>query len=166
MTDPRLSRWMAAIACSVALAGCATPIVPGQTTAAQVEQERGRPSMVWSDPDGGRTLVYTTQPMGTTCLMVKVAPDGKVVSATDALSDAGLARVRPGMTPEQVSRLLGPYRTVQYFPLSGETVWDWNVDNMSGPGTATRFNVHFKDGKVVRTSRTYEFPGELMDGPN
>ena len=63
------------------------------------------------------------------------------------------------MTREEVDRLLGQHRSEQVFKQSGEEVWDWNVRN-DGPGVGTLFNVHFVDGKVVRTSQTYLYPRE------
>ena len=89
--------------------------------------------------------------------MIQVDAGGIVLRQWDALSDENLARVRRGMSPDEVSRLLGLHRSEQTFPLSGETVRDWNVRNY-GPGVATLFNVHFLDGKVQRTSQTYVYP--------
>ena len=88
--------------------------------------------------------------------MVQVDQGGKVLRQWDALSEENRAKVQVGMTMAEVDRLLGEHRSVQTFRLSGEEVWDWNVYN-DGPGVATLFNVHFIDGKVVRTSRTYVY---------
>jgi hypothetical protein len=138
------------------------PMVPGSTREAEVRAAFGAPSRIWHNPDGTRTFEYATQPAGSTCWMVTLDADGHLVEALDALSDAGQARIQSGMTEAEVERLLGRVRTIVHFRLSGETVWDWNIDNTTGPGIATRFNVHFKDGRVVRTSRSFEF---MRDGP-
>ena len=148
---------------SFALAGCAyvpkvARLPPGEATEADVVGAAGTPFRRWHNADGGVTLEYPSQPFGIRCLMVTLDAQGRLVSVQDALSVAGLARVQPGMSREQVARLLGRERSIENFSLSGEEVWDWNVDNRSGPGVATRFNVHFRDGKVVRTSQTYVFP--------
>lgn len=146
-------------------AGCAyTPEVarlpPGQASEADVIAAAGTPFRRWPNPDGGATLEYSTQPFGISCLMVTLDAGGRLVSVREALSGEGLARVRSGMTREEVARLLGAERSVEFFSLSGEEVWDWNVDNSTGPGVATRFNVHFRDGRVLRTSQTYVFPAD------
>jgi hypothetical protein len=147
------------------LSGCAAlpAIEPGTTTEADILAAWGEPTRRWPDPDGNITLEYATQPMGYSCFMVTVSPQGKVLNVRDALSDTNQARVEPGMTVAQVDRLLGRYRQEVYFSLSGETVRDWNVPSM-GPGIATYFNVHFKDGRVVRTSRSFIYGGGGMDG--
>ena len=121
----------------------------------------GEPARRWHNEDGTRTLEYPTQPFGHVTLMVTVDAAGTVLRQENALSFENLARVERGMTREQVSRLLCTHRSVEIFRLSGEEVWDWNIEN-DGPGIYTYFNVHFIDGKVVRTSRTYIFP---HDGP-
>ena len=148
---------------SFAVLGCAfTPKVarlpPGQATEADVIAAAGPPFRRWAEPGGGETLEYPTQPFGISCLMVRLDAAGRLVSVHDALTSQGLAQVQPGMSKEAVSRMLGRHRSVEFFSLSGEEVWDWNVDNSTGPGVATLFNVHFRDGVVARTSQTYVFP--------
>ncbi|PKO60099.1 MAG: hypothetical protein CVU25_00635 [Betaproteobacteria bacterium HGW-Betaproteobacteria-19] len=144
----------------VFLAGCAAFEPPRPfTTEAEALAARGEPSRRWQNDDTTTTLEYATQPYGHSCLMIQVDPGGIVLRQWDALSDDNLARVRKGMSPDEVSRLLGQHRSEQTFPLSGETVWDWNIRNY-GPGIATLFNVHFMDGKVLRTSQSYVYPPE------
>ena len=140
------------------LAGCAT-VAPMRPLASEAEARavHGEPAARWQNDDGTSTLEYSTQPNGDIALMITVDASGAVVRQENALSLENLARVERGMTREQVARLLGAHRSVQTFALSGEEVWDWNIRN-DGPGIATLFNVHFIDGKVVRTSRTYVFP--------
>ncbi|KON81502.1 outer membrane protein assembly factor BamE [Azoarcus sp. PA01] len=155
------SRILALLALLI-LSGCAafTPPRP-LTTEAEALAVHGEPTRRWDNGDGTTTLEYSTQPYGHRALMVTVDASGVVIDQYDALSDENLARVKPGMTQDEVSRLLGTHRSVQVFKLSGEEVWDWNVYN-DGPGVATLFNVHFIDGKVVRTSRTYVYPRDGM----
>ncbi len=144
------------------LSGCAAFAPPPPlTTEAEALSVHGEPTRRWDNGDGTTTLEYSTQPYGHRTLMVTVDASGVVIDQHDALSDENLTRVKPGMTQDEVSRLLGTHRSVQVFKLSGEEVWDWNVYN-DGPGVATLFNVHFIDGRVVRTSRTYVYPRDGM----
>lgn len=150
---------------AVVLAGCASlrdpaALKPGVSGVVEVRAAFGQPYRSYPESDGGETLEFSSQPNGITCYMVRLDAAGRLVSVRDALSEAGLARVQPGMSREQVTRLLGNRRSVEFFRLSGEEVWDWNVDNRAGPGVATRYNVHFRDGRVVRTSTTYVFPAD------
>ncbi len=153
---------LALLLLSLGLAGCISmerQIVPGQSLGADVLKIYGKPSRIWADSDGGRTLEYSSQPLGQTCYMVKLGADDKVRSVEDTLTEANRLRIEPGMTPDQVSRMLGRERTRVSFSLSQEDVWDWNVaPNQSG--YLLRFNVHFKEGRVFRTSQSVEYPTE------
>ncbi|MDY0073146.1 MAG: hypothetical protein RBR77_10905 [Thauera sp.] len=139
---------------------------PQYTTAAEVLKAKGEPSHRWEKADGSSVLEYATQPYGNSCLMVEVDASGTVLRQWDALAPANLARVKQGMSKDEIRQLLGEERSIQHFKLSGEEVWDWNIRN-NGPGIATLFNVHFIDDKVVRSSQTYVYPrdGGLVHGP-
>lgn len=161
----RLIPW---ILCAALLSACATSdrderLQPGVTAAAEVLARYGQPTRVWPEADGGRTLEYSTQPRGTRCYMIRLDAQDRLVSVQDALTPAGRARVQPGMTPEQVSRLLGTERSRVYFRLSGEDVWDWTIEPDQA-GYGMRFNVHFKDGVVVRATQSMVFPSRLLPG--
>ena len=145
---------------ALSLSACVTYTPPRPfTTEAETLAAKGEPTRRWQDDDGTRTLEYATQPNGRSCLMVQVDQGGIVLRQWNALSEENLARVHKGMTREEVDRLLGQHRSEQVFKQSGEEVWDWNVRN-DGPGVGTLFNVHFIDGKVLRTSQTYVYPRE------
>ena len=146
----------------VGLGGCALfgRVEPGMD-AAQVRDEVGAPGLSIEAPEGGRIWQYPTQPAGTTFRNVRFDAAGQVVEVWDGLDMAHLAQVQVGMSEAEVARRLGPYRTEVYFSLSGETVRDWNVDNTGNPGLATLFNVHFRDGQVVRTSTSYVYAEDV-----
>lgn len=165
MTDSKKGslRWLVtllAVLGALSLSACVTYTPPRPfTTEAETLAAKGEPTRRWQDDDGTRTLEYATQPNGRSCLMVQVDQGGIVLRQWDALAEENLARVQRGMTREEVDRLLGQHRSEQVFKQSGEEVWDWNVRN-DGPGVGTLFNVHFIDGKVLRTSQTYLYPRE------
>jgi len=160
---------LAALAlCTTLLAGCATPdrdarLQPGASREADVLAFYGQPGRIWPEADGGRTLEYSTQPMGRHVYMVRLGPDGRLVGVQDGLSPASRARIQPGMTPEQVSRILGRERTRAFFSNSGEDVWDWTIEP-DQTGYGMRFNVHFKDGVVARTTQSMVFPSRRFPG--
>ena len=140
------------------LAACATPVndqrlVVGHSTVAQAETFYGKPTRIWPEPDGGQTLEYGQQPFGEHCYLVRFDAEGHLISSRDGLAPAERVKIMPGMSVEQVERLLGHERTRVFFRFSGEDVWDWSVTPPS-IGYWLRFNVHFKDGVVVRTTET------------
>jgi hypothetical protein len=148
----------------LALSACANMdtdprLVPGTSQSADVLSTYGQPVRSWADADGGKTLEYSSQPFGQTCYMVKLAADGRVVRVENTLALAPRSRVVAGFTPEQVSRLLGTERSRTFFKLSAEEVWDWTVQP-DQTGYGMRFNVHFKDGSVARTSYSMVFPDD------
>ena len=75
--------------------------------------------------------------------MVRVGSDGRLQSITNALGPAGFARIRTGMTKDEVLRVLGPpdYSRTVYFKARDELVWDWRCRNDFG--VPARFLVLF-----------------------
>lgn len=149
----------------LSLGGCAqldglAQLKPGLSTGADVQGRYGPPSRVWPEPGGGQTLEYASQPFGTRCPMITLDKDGRVSAVVDGLEPAQRARILPGMRPEQVSRILGRERSRVFFELSGEDVWDWNIEPDQA-GYPMRFNVHFKQGLVFRTSQSMVFPSRF-----
>lgn len=152
-------RWRLALGlAALLLTGCASlerdpHLLPGVSTESDVVARYGPPLRRWAEPDGGQTLEYSTQPLGTRCLMVRLDASGRWLGVEDTLRPESRARIQAGMTPQQVSRQLGQERSRVFFPLSGEDVWDWTVAPNT-PGYGLRFNVHFKDGRVLRTTES------------
>ncbi len=115
------------------LAACASysgaGLQPGVARIDDVERLMGAPAMRWQDADGSAQLAYPRGPAGIHTYMVKFGPDGRMRSKANVLDAAGLARIHPGMTQEQVLRVLGPPdpgRTA-YFESRNELVWDWRA---------------------------------------
>ncbi|MCB1959179.1 MAG: hypothetical protein KDE68_01430 [Rhodocyclaceae bacterium] len=156
--------WLGAV---VLIAGCALfPTVQPGDDARAVKDAKGAPTRIVAQPGGGELWQYATQPFGITFINVLFDAHGRVSTVWDGLSDARRAQIAPGMTMAQVTERLGPHRSAETYALSGEAVWDWNVSNVGGPGTATYFNVHFRQGVVVRTSTSYEYPPDgALFGP-
>ena len=102
---------------------------PGEARFEDVLRLMGQPALRWQDPDGSMQLAYPRGPAGIHTFMVKLAPDGRLQSKANVLDEAGLARIRRGMTQEQVLRVLGPpdYGRTAYFKARDELVWDWRA---------------------------------------
>ena len=139
-------------------AGCAHVgiggITPGVTTEAELRAKLGAPGMSWNEPDGGRQLEYSSQPMGTFCHMVFIAPDGKVREVRQVFTEANFALVMTGMTQDEARRLLGrPEEIVRFHFKPDELVWSWRIEDTGEK--MVHFNAYFgADGRVLRSDRT------------
>jgi outer membrane protein assembly factor BamE (lipoprotein component of BamABCDE complex) len=134
------------------LASCASydgrGLRPGVSTEAEVRQVMGEPAMQLPDPDGSRALVYPRGPLGSQTYMVHVGRDGVVQSIEPVLSDATFNAIQPGMTQEEVLRLIGPPRETMSFARLGHVAWDYKYQDTWGYPAI--FSVTFdRDGRVV-----------------
>ncbi len=148
------------VICALGVAGCTTlrslpNLQPGVASEADATTMAGKPAHVWQNPDGTRTVEYSQQPSyGDIAYMVNVDASGKVLKVEKINVEENAKRINVGMTHEQVRRLLGTPRTIVNYGFSGEEVWDWNLPFNPNDEPRVRLNVHFKGGKVIRTSRT------------
>lgn len=127
----------------------------GVSSEADVRMVMGQPDIVYEEDDGRRTLEYPKGPQGARTWMFAIGKDGKLTDYWQALTPENFARIQPGMSRDDVRRLLGKPRHVVQFKNRNEEVWDWRFLD----GVDTRlFNVHFDlgSGKVTQTSTSDE----------
>ena len=115
------------------LAACATPAsFPPGASEAELRSRLGNPSIELPNPDGGRQLVYPSGPYGTHTFMAHIGPDGRLVHVEQALDDVRFQQIQPGMTKDQLLRLIGtPYQT-GHFPNLAQTAWDYRFKDSWG----------------------------------
>jgi len=150
--------WISGLAVLVTLgllAGCdeknIRELEEGVSTEADVRARFGVPEKIWEDPDGSRTFEYNRQPAGAKNYMITIGPDGKMSALRQVLAPHVFAQVQPGMTEEQVRRLLGKPAQRMTFTLKQETDWDWNW--VDPPNREMVFTVTFgPDGLVKRSA--------------
>lgn len=135
-------------------------IQPGVTTAAEVEQRMGEPGFRFSNDDGTVTWEYSRQPMGVHCYMISFDRSQVVSRVEQVLDDEHYAQARPGMSHDQIRRLLGAPGSRTVFNNLREEVWEWRIQGMP-PMDETYFMVHFDtdSGMVKKTSRRVEAKG-------
>jgi hypothetical protein len=127
---------------------------PGVSTIDDVRRQAGKPEIVWQDDDGSQRLEYPRGPNGLNTYMLDFDQNGTLVAITQALTAENIAKVVPGMSQDDVRRLLGKPTTVAQYALSHETVWSWHWAE-GGVSTDAMFNAHFSpEGVLVRTSRS------------
>ena len=107
-------------------AGCAnfSAISPGDSAPA-VEARVGPPGSVWKNADGSEVWEYPLGPSGVQTFMIDIGPDRTVRAVRQVLREEYFAKVVPGMSRDEVRRLLGRPKEVWYFPARDEEVWTW-----------------------------------------
>lgn len=127
---------------------------PGSSSADEVRRLMGQPTLEWVDADGTRVWEYPRMPEGIVNYMLVIGPDNVLREVRQVLTDENFARVRPGMSTDEVRYLLGRPAHERYFSLAQETIWDWKTK--VEPGMTWYFNVHFNnDGVVSKTSTNF-----------
>ena len=140
------------------LAGCdqqrIVELEEGVSSEADVRARFGEPEKIWDASDmastplpgaaaepGARTLEYNRQPAGQVNYMITIGPDGKMSALRQVLTPKNFAKVLPGMTMEQVRKMLGKPMKITPYALKQETLYDWRY--LSPPQTSRIFTVVF-----------------------
>ncbi len=129
----------------------------GLSTEADVRKAFGEPETIWPEPGGARMLEYPRQPMGHQNYMITIGPDGVMTALRQVVAPHVFEQIKPGMTQEQVRRMLGkPARRMTY-NLKQETDWDWNW--IDPPNQEMEFTVTFgANGTVKHTASRFKRP--------
>lgn len=155
-----MTKWLR-IACLCAvlgvLAACdwiaSKELKPGESTVDDVRRLMGAPDTIREQADGGKLYEYPRGPQGAQTWMVRFDAGGRYLGMSDALAADNLARVRPGMSRDEIRLLLG--RPGESGPMAGAggTVMTWRVQ--AGHGVTEMFHVEFgSDGRVVKVDRS------------
>ena len=154
------------------LAGCdqqrVAELEEGVSTEADVRARFGEPEKIWDAGDmastplpgaaaasGARTFEYNRQPQGQVNYMITIGPDGKMSALRQVLSPQNFAKVLPGMSMEQVRKMLGKPMKITPYAAKQQTHYDWRY--LNSPSTAMVFTVVFdQDMKVASTASVEE----------
>ena len=147
-----MARTAYAFLCALLVAGCASysgyGLRPGASTEAEVRSTMGAPAAEFSQSDGSRRLVYPRGPLGTRTFMADVGPDRRLSAVTQVLDDDTFHHIQPGLTRDDVLRMIGPPGQTMAFPRSGHVAWDYRYTDTWG--YLAIFSVTFdRDGTVV-----------------
>lgn len=151
----RVVATVAALATSVfALLGCdqqkIDTLEEGLSTEIDVRKAFGEPMTIWPEPDGSRTFEYPRQPMGQRNYMITIGSDGVMTALRQVLTPHVFEQIQPGMTQEQVRRMLGKPAQRMTYQLKQETDWDWNW--IDPPNQEMEFTVTFGANGTVKKS--------------
>ena len=154
-------RWLTAATMALTLLGCdqqrIDALEEGVSTEAEVRAQFGQPTTIWPEADGARTFEYNRQPQGNQNYMITIGPNGTMTALRQVLAPHVFEQVRPGMSQEQVRRLLGQPAQRTTYDLKQETDWDWRW--MDPPTRQMVFTVTFgSDGRVLRSGSREPMP--------
>lgn len=116
------------------VSGCASfsgsSLVPGQSTAAEVEALMGAPAERIQLPDGDTNWYYPRQPSGRTMFAVRMAPGGIMRSREQLLTEQNIARLyRDTTTREQARVIVGPPWQTSRLERQQRDVWEYAMFN-------------------------------------
>ena len=116
------------------IAGCAATgsnLSPGASEA-DVRSAMGTPSLELRDPDGTRLLYYPRGPLGNQTYVASLSSSGTLMEVRNVLGDGTFNSIRPGLTEQEVLRMIGPPREKAYFSNLGQTAWDYKFQDTWG----------------------------------
>lgn len=127
-------------------------LTKGMSTESEVRMVMGQPGRVWEEENGTRSLEYPKGPEGHRTWFFEIDRNGTLQDYRQALTPENFASIKPGMTMDQVRRILGKPRKETQMTLKKEVVWDWlYLERVDFPRL---FHVHFDiaTNKVTGTS--------------
>lgn len=121
---------------TILLGGCASydgrGLMPGQSTAADVEALMGAPVERLKASDGDTIWFYSRQPFGRQMYAVRIAPDGRMRSVEQTLTELNLRKLVAGTTTrEQAREIFGPPWRVAYNARLEREMWEYYTYNAS-----------------------------------
>jgi len=152
--------WLAAAV--LLAAGCAQPwqSVPPGTDQSALIARLGPPRETYNLPDGGKRLMWPTQPMGSTNTVADIDASGKVVSVRQVMQASEFYRAKVNVwTRNDVLINFGRPAETAYFSRMQREVWSYryienNIDYMM-------FHFYFDDQGILRL--TQKTPDPMRD---
>lgn len=156
-------RSILALSIAAALAGCAgmggRNLIPGQSTAAEVEAKWGPAAEKHTHPDGETVYYYPQLPWGRVTYAARIGVDGRLIAIEQRLTEENIAKVVRGRSSaSEVRDLLGPPFQPTRVERMQRDIWTYPMRIPADP-TPKWFLVQLSLDGIVR--ETY-----LMDDPD
>lgn len=137
-------------------AGCAHQRLAPGASEAEVRRVLGTPALELAAPGGARSLAYPSGPLGLQTYMARLDRDGRLARLEQVLDDDHIQAIRPGMTQEELLRLIGPPGETMRFDNLRQTSWDYRYRDTWGYVAILSVMVS-DDGRVAsRTTQRLE----------
>jgi hypothetical protein len=147
---------------AVLLAGCVQPWQQYQAGADQstIIARLGPPREVYELPDGGKRLMWPTQPMGEVTTAADIDAAGKITTVRQVLQPSEFYRAQIGeWTKHDVLINFGRPVETSYFPLMKREVWTYRY--MEDNVWYLMYSFYFDDQGILRL--TQKTPDPLHD---
>lgn len=154
-------RWLPAL---LLLAACASydgrDLVPGVSTAAEVEVAMGAAAERRTGPAGESVLWYPRVPYAS--YAARIGADGRLIAVEQRLNRENVDRIKPGASRAgDVRDLLGPPQRIQRFARKQVDAWTWQVQGFD----AQLIVVEMSQDAVVRAAYVISDPDkQALDG--
>ena len=150
------------------LAGCASfegrGLVPGQSTAAEVEAVMGAPADKRPGAGGETVYYFPRLPWGYVTYAARIAPDGKLVALEQRLTRENIEKLKPGVTRgEEVLDLLGPPYEPMKQARTGSVIWTYPMRVGDSP-TPKWFLATVSSDGVLREAYLIDDPNYVRGG--
>ena len=157
------ARAIAWLAAAILAGGCASysgsNLVPGTSTAGEVEKSMGRPKLKLPGKGGEAVWYYPRGPLGWHTYAVTVGPDGVMRGIEQRLTVENVKKIVPDKTTKQeVLALLGPPKDIAWMPLKPREVWEYQFLEIA---YKWQLFVQFSEDGVVREVLQMPHPEEL-----
>ena len=147
-------RRLLVLAVAAALAGCASfegrGLVPGQSTASEVEAKMGPAADKRITAGGETAYYYPRRPWGYATYVARIAPDGRLIALEQRLTLENTEKLKPGTRAEDVLELLGPPFEPMHARMSGLDIWTYPM-RIPGYPTPRWFLVNLREGVLEST---------------
>ena len=143
------------------LSACATAydgsnLRPGVSSAEEAVRTMGPPAMEIANPDGSKSLAYPKGYYTGQTFMVRVGRDGIVQRVEMVLTEDFFHRIVPGITKDDVLRLIGPPIETMDFARLQQTAWDYRYQDIWGYTAILSVMIDRQGIVVGRTTRRLE----------
>ncbi len=154
----------AALACcgALLLAGCAQPWQQFQQGEAEstIIARLGPPAEIYDLPNGGRRLMWPTQPMGETTTAADIDANGRIVRVRQVLQTNEFYKAEIGTwTKSDVLVNFGRPEETAYFPLMKREVWTYRY--LEANVWYMLYSFYFDNNGILRL--TQKTPDPLHD---
>jgi hypothetical protein len=138
-------------------------LVPGTSTAADVQAAMGQPAQTLSVAGGLTALYYPLLPEGRRTYVAMIGADGRLKALEQRLVPQELAKVAPGMTADQVRELLGPPGKVVHYRFKNQDVWEYKW--LAAEDRRVFWVGFTPDGKVAEVYNIHDYESDPPSGP-